>query len=108
MHLCVKRAHNYIVWLHPMTNWLVMKFVNTAMLTQTSWVILVYTGEVVRNHGVDRYRYRSVHHSDSLKNAVTCEWSLVVRSFNVMGLYDEWEVVPLAVLLRGDCYAALA
>ena len=25
-----------------MTKWLVMKFVNTAMLTQTSWVILVY------------------------------------------------------------------
>ena len=45
--------------------------------------LLYYTGEVVRNHGVDRYRYRSVHHSDSLKNAITCEWSLFVRSFNV-------------------------
>ena len=38
----VKGAHNYIVWLHPMTKWLDMKFVNTTMLTQTSWVIIVY------------------------------------------------------------------
>ena len=37
-----KGEHNYIVWLHPMTKWLVMKLVNTAILTQTSWVILVY------------------------------------------------------------------
>ena len=26
----------------------------------------------------------------------------------LMGLYDEQEVVPLAVLLCGDCYAAIA
>ena len=44
-----------------------------------------YTGEVVRNHRVDRYQYHSVHHSDLLKNAVTCERSLFVRSFNVNG-----------------------
>ena len=35
-YFCGIHTYNYIVWLHPMTNWLVIKLLNTAMLTKTS------------------------------------------------------------------------
>ena len=50
-----------------------------------SAVVRSATGGVVRIHGADLYRYCAVHHSDSLKNAITCKWSFFVRSFNVNG-----------------------
>ena len=52
--LSIKEVHNYVIWLHPMTKWPVMKLVNTAMLTQTSCVILVYNMTVLtqRNNNI--------------------------------------------------------
>ena len=51
-----------------------------------SHVYTASTGKVVRIHEADFYRYCTVHHSDLLKNAITCKWSFFVRSFNINGI----------------------
>ena len=51
-----KGAHNYIVWLYPMTKWLVMKLANT---TQISCVILVYNISLHKgNNNIACYIYQ--------------------------------------------------
>ena len=73
---CISKGVSFLL---PIVNYYLKELCNTIIK------IKGVTGEVVRIHGADLYRYCAVHHSDSLKNAITCKWSFFVHSFNVNG-----------------------